>query len=151
MRTKHASLFLLLAILLGWSVTTSTAQDAGKVDTEQPAEPRLSESQRQTIKDIQIKAAKRAAPIALQLAHTARRVYENMLRDREDQRLRVRLDAEMHKVAGELLTIKGQSIRDVLRVLTPEQRKLVRTEMVKPGAPADLMELLVRIFKIPES
>lgn len=151
MRTTHPSLFLLFAILLGWSVTVSVAQDVGKVDAQRPAEHKLSELQLRTIKNVRAKAALRAAPLALRLAVTARRVYENMLRDSEDQTLRARLNAEMQRVAGELLTIKGQSIRDVIRALTREQRKLVRNEMAKPGAPADLMELIVRTFNIPES
>ena len=70
-----------------------------------------------------------------------------MLADKPDVDLRAKLDNEMKETTWELLSIKGQSIRDSVAVLTPEQKLLVRTEMAKPGAPADLMEVFGKTFK----
>lgn len=149
MRAKLIVLVLLLSVFVV-SASSATAQTAVDTETKQTAERRLSEGQLQSIKSIHNKAAKLAAPLALHLALTTKRVYENMLRDKEDPTLRARLSAEMHRAAGELLTIKGQSIREVLQVLTREQKRLIKSEMKKPDAPADLMELIVRTFNIPE-
>lgn len=52
----------------------------------------------------------------------------------------------MNKLGTELLTIKGQSIRDSVAVLTLEQKALLKSEMRKPEAPADLTELMDRLF-----
>jgi hypothetical protein len=49
-----------------------------------------------------------------------------------------------------LLSIKGQSIRDMVKVLTREQKRLIKSEMTKPGAPGDLLELITKVFGIPE-
>jgi predicted transcriptional regulator len=73
-----------------------------------------------------------------------------MLSEKEDARLRVRLEKQLHAVASKLLDVKGQSIRETVRILTPEQRQLIKAEMKKPDAPADLSELIGRIFNNPE-
>jgi hypothetical protein len=111
--------------------------------------PSLSDDQLSRIKAIRAEAEKKAAPLALRLASVARQTYGNMLSDKEDASLRERLRGEMEQVVGELLSIKGQAIRDVIGVLTPFQKQLVRSEMNKPSASGDLMEVMVRIFNIP--
>lgn len=150
MKANQSILFFLSLFVFMIAATSATAQTVPNSDTAQAAERRLSEAQLQSIKSIQTKWAKLAAPLALHLAVTVKAVYANMLRDKEDARLRERLGAEMHTVAGELLAIKGQSIREVLHVLTPIQKLLIKNEMGKANAPADLMELTVRTFNIPE-
>lgn len=94
---------------------------------------------------------KRAARVALSLAATARKIYANMLAEKEDPKLRKSLARDLHKYAGELLDIKGQSFRDALAVLTPAQRQLVREEMKKPDAPADLGEAIERVFGLKKN
>ena len=149
MRKKLSLIFLPLLVCISFA-GTATAKTAKSTWVKQDGERQLTDAQLKSIKSIQIKAAKLAVPLGLHLALVTRKVYENMLREKEDVKLRAQLSADMHKTAGELLTIKGQSIREVLRVLTPEQRRLIKTEMGKPDAPADLMELIVRAFNIPE-
>ena len=56
----------------------------------------------------------------------------------------------MDEVVVGLLSIKGQSIREMVKVLTPEQKQLIRVEMTKPGAPGDLSELIMKVFGVPE-
>jgi flagellar motor switch protein FliG len=71
-----------------------------------------------------------------------------MLADKPDARLRASLSARMEKATWALLAIKGQSVYEILRVLTPAQRQLVRSEMKKPGAPMDLSEIVAHLFKL---
>ena len=138
MRNKFAAA-LLLPFIFGSLVFVCRAQTPG-----------LSSDQIQAIKSIRIASGKKAAPLALRLAVVTKQIYENMLSEKENPALRHKLSREMEKVAGQLLAIKGQSIRDIVRVLTPEQRDVLRSEMRKPGAPADLSELIGRIFSVPE-
>jgi hypothetical protein len=35
-------------------------------------------------------------------------------------------------------------------LLTPEQKRLLREEMSKPGTPTALLDVLKRVFKLPE-
>ncbi len=147
----HRSIFVLALIVLIMSAVNVRAQSETKSETNHNAAAKLSEEQLKSIKAIRMKWAQVATPIALHLAKAARAVYENMLRDKEDPQLRATLSGEMHRAAAELLNIKGQSIREVVRVLTPEQRQLLKEEMKKPDAPADLMELADRTFNIAEN
>ncbi len=112
--------------------------------------PALSQTQKQAIQRIQAESEKTAAAAARRLAVIVRRVYENMLADKPDERLRARLSVEMKSAAWEALTIKGQSIRGIVNVLTPEQKRLVQSELRKPGASTDLTEIVARTFKITE-
>lgn len=148
MKTRLTVSILLFVVIWVMPVVRSNAQTAS--ETNQAAENRLSETQLKAIKVIRVRAALRATPLALRLAMTAKRIYENLLSDKENASLRVRLDAEIHRIGGQLLTIKGNAIREEVLVLTPEQKKLIKTEMKKPDAPADLMEVIERTFNIPE-
>lgn len=110
---------------------------------------RLSEGQRQAIQAIRSQAKKKAAPLVLQLAPLAKEANENMLADNPDaDRGRV-LGQRIRRLLGELLDIRIQSIKEALKLLAPEQRKQLKAALAKPGAPADLMELMERCFKLP--
>jgi exonuclease VII large subunit len=110
----------------------------------------LSEAQRQALKSVKTEGEKRAAPLAVQLAATVKQIYENMLSEKEDEALRLRLSKEMDETMSKLLAVKGQSVREMVAVLTPAQKQIVREEMRKPGAPGDLSELIERLFSAPE-
>jgi Spy/CpxP family protein refolding chaperone len=110
----------------------------------------LSAAQLETIKDIRAKAAREAAPTALRLAATIKQIYTNMLADKPDAKLRARLSKQMTDNTVKLLLIKGQSIREMVNALTPEQKRMLKSEMEKPGTPADLSELMEHIFNVPK-
>lgn len=142
--------FLLFPVFFGVMVTTGMAQTPPVAPNTSDAKPHLTAAQLQAIKSVRIESEKKAAPLALRLASTAKQIYKNMLSEKEDEALGQRLSREMDKVVVALLALKGQSIRDMVRVLTPEQRQLMRSEMQKPGAPGDLSELIMRVFNVPE-
>lgn len=140
----------LFALATYVSASPAVAQ-AGTSDAGQPDAGRtLSAAQVEAIKRIQADAEKRAAPAAARLAEIVGKIYENMLADRPDEKLRADLSAQMEKATWALLSIKGQSIYDIVRVLTPAQRQLVRAEMRKPGAPSDLTEIVAHVFKLDD-
>jgi len=145
------TLHSLLTILFLFVVLANVGMaQTGTTSNSSDATPHLTPAQLQSIKSIRSETERKAAPLAIRLALTVKRVYENMLSDKEDEVLRQRLSRQMNDVATQLLAIKGQSIREIVKVLTPEQRSLIRSEMKKPGAPADLSELILHVFNVPE-
>jgi hypothetical protein len=106
----------------------------------------LSAKQVETFKTLKVKTEKAAAPIAAKMAATVTRIYANMLSDHENQALRKRLGAQLHLYAGKLLDLKGESLREALRILTPEQRDTVRDALSQPGAPGDIGEVIEKTF-----
>jgi Spy/CpxP family protein refolding chaperone len=110
----------------------------------------LTDAQRQSIRRIQTEAEKKAAPALLRLAGVMSKVYANMLADKPDAKLRARLSTQMEKATWALFSIKGQSVYEILRVLTPAERQLIRNEMKKPGAPSDLSEVVTHLFKLDD-
>jgi hypothetical protein len=113
--------------------------------------PQLSAEQLIALKQVKTDSEKKALPFAMDLAVTAKAIYENMLAEKEDQQKRRKLNVKLHNAAGHLLDIKGESFRRSLAILTAEQKQLVRTEMNKPGAPVDLSEVIAKVFGIKEN
>lgn len=124
---------------------------AGVARAESPrGDPALSDSQQRKFAAIRSEAKAKAAPLALRLAALARQANANMLADQPDEAGSRQLGEEIRALLGELLDIRIRSIKDTARLLTPQQRVLLRAELAKPGAPADLMELMERTFKLRE-
>jgi len=144
---KQALVTIFLQLLLICAVAggvKAQSPAAAPVDTSQ----HLSKEQLAIMKTIQTESEKKATPVALKLAQTAKQIYQNMLADQENQTLRQELTTKLNAATTELLAIKGQSIRDIVGVLTPEQKQRVMKEMQKPGASADLTELIGKVFNI---
>jgi hypothetical protein len=150
MRARVAIRVLLVAILIWCAACATLSQTRVSATVQVDPAHTLTDAQKQEIKRIQTEAEKRAAPAALQLAGIVSKIYENMLADQPDEKLRVALSAQMEKATWALLSIKGQSIHDIVRVLTPAERQLVKAEMQKPGAPSDLSEIVAHLFKLNE-
>ena len=147
--TAPAKLFCVLLLLFAATTLTSVAT-AKAIDNSPDAAHTLSDAQQQAIKRIRGNSEKRAALPALRLARVISQIYKNMLADKPDEKLRVKLAAEMKEVTWRLLEIKGDAIRQTVNVLTPQQKQLIKAEMGKPGAPADLSELITHTFNLPE-
>ncbi len=141
----NLKILLFIAVFI-FAVSAAQAQTINPPD----AKMSLSAAQLETIKDIRAKAAREAVPTALRLAATIKQIYTNMLADKPDAKLRARLSKQMTDNTVKLLLIKGQSIREMVNALTPEQKRMLKSEMEKPGAPADLSELMEHIFNVPK-
>ena len=111
---------------------------------------KLSAEQVERLKAVKADFATRAATPALDLAATATRIYENMLSDQEDQKLRRRLESDLHKHGRTIINLKGESFRAMLAVLTTAQKQLVRKEMLLASGPADLGEIIEKTFGLKE-
>jgi Spy/CpxP family protein refolding chaperone len=149
LKTRRTILFVIfLLAIVGCTSARAGRMPAG--DTPKPAaaaRPSLTAAQKQALQAIDDEAKKKAAPVALRFAKIVKDIYENMLADQPDEDLRAKLANEMKESTWELLSIKGQAIRDSVAVLTPEQKQILRTEMAKPGAPSDLTEVIGKTFR----
>lgn len=149
MRIKLITISLGLLVYLG-AATTGAAQTSTGAESKAATAPSLSEAQKQSLMLIGTESEKKAAPLAMKLATTVKKIYENMLAENRDEALRQSLSKEMDEIVVQLLHIKGQSMWDAANVLNPAQKQLVKAEMAKPGAPGDMMEVIVRTFKLSE-
>jgi hypothetical protein len=143
-------LLVLLFLTLTALLTVTPARTPLPVHEQADAAHTLSEAQKLKIKRIQIESEQKAAQAALRLAAIVNRIYDNMLADKPDEKLRARLSAEMKDAAWTLLAIKGQTVREIVNVLTVEQKQFIKSEMRKPGAPGDLSEVISRAFKLTD-
>lgn len=148
MKTNLTIAFLILTVILPAFERTGSAQTQGSGQAAASSALSLNEAQRQAIKRIRLSGETKGALPALRLARVVKEIYENMLADKPNEALRARLSAEMKEATWKLLTIKGQMIRETVNLLTPQQKQLIKSEMRKPGAPADLGELIERTFKL---
>lgn len=154
MKSLHAA--LCLTILLSAPVASQAqayhrncgTQDTAATDSGKQAVNLLSDAQKQALRNIQARSEQSAKPFALHMAQVTKRIYANMLADKPNDTLRKQLGTEIDSVVVELLHVKGDSIRDVIGILTPAQRNLIRQEMAKPDAPADLTETIERTFHL---
>ncbi|MDT5261166.1 MAG: hypothetical protein QOC61_170 [Acidobacteriota bacterium] len=163
MKTQLSILFLILACVVACAHATAQTRKPVKTthlqnkaaagqktqDTDAPKHP-LSEEQKRAIRSILTKAKLEGVPLALMGAQGAKEFDENILSEtpsaESDQKATRKL---LDGLAG-VAELRLQTIRDVVALLTPEQKQLLRAEMSKPGTPTALLEVLARVFKLPE-
>lgn len=124
------------------ATATTAAADA-------PAYP-LSDEQQRSIQSILTKS--KAAGVALGLlgAQAALGFDENVLAEAPDAAADERATKQLLDSLAGLAKLRLQTIRDVVALLTPEQKRLLRAEMSKPGTPTALLDVLSRVFKLPQ-
>jgi hypothetical protein len=138
---KSLCLVLGCCALLAGLANTAAAQDV----------PALTDAQKSAIRALQTESEQKATQLAVQLATVVQKIYDNNLSDAPNEQLRVTLDDEMKELVSQMLLVKGNSMWAAFRLLTPEQKRIVRTEIAKPRPPGDLpdvMDLIVKIFKV---
>jgi Spy/CpxP family protein refolding chaperone len=102
----------------------------------------LTDAQKAAIRSIQNAIEQRAAPVALQLSAVVMKLYENNLSETPNEDVRQKLDAQMKDLVWQALQLKGEAMWAAFRVLTPEQRALVRADVEQPRKPGDLPDVL---------
>jgi hypothetical protein len=135
MKTKIAQ-FILFSATLTAAVSAQT-------------KPTLSPEQVTKLAAIKADTERRALPYAMQMASATKQIFENMLADKENQHLRGKLHKDLHRAAGHLLDIKGDSFRAGIAVLTADQKRLVREAIQQPGSASDLSEVIEKLFTVP--
>jgi hypothetical protein len=123
---------------------------AQAVATREP--PVLNDAQKSAIRALQSESEQKTTQAATQLAGVVQKIYENNLADTPNEELRVSLDGQMKELVWQMVAIKGNAMWAAFRLLTPEQKRLVRTEIARPrptGDLPDVLDLIVRTFQVP--
>jgi hypothetical protein len=127
---------------------------AACVAQEQPDLNRLSETQKKALEkakqSMENETKTKTVAITLKLAALAKSLDRNMLADQPDPEVDKKLLNDLvqtvtEMVAGVLQT-KIAGDREVIKLLTPEQKKLLRDEVEKAGSNPDLSELIGKLF-----
>ncbi len=138
---------LILILAFGGGAAISGQQNA----------PALSPAQRQEMQQIAQAAEEETKAQAesgvLKLGEIATRIDRNLLSETPDDAVHQRLSNELADAAAGLVRtaiyLKLNTVRDLAKVLTPEQKKLVLAELERPGTDSDLTELLKKVFPEP--
>jgi Spy/CpxP family protein refolding chaperone len=161
MRTKLMTFFFFFALAL--SVTQASAKTrAGKTAREHNAgagqkaaapfasEHPLSDEQKRAIHSILTKSKMEGVALALLGAQGAKEFDENVLSEQPNAEADQKATKKLTDAVAGVTALRLQTIRDVVALLTPEQKQLLRAEMAKPGTPTALLEVLARVFKLPD-
>jgi hypothetical protein len=135
---------------LGWMVLCATVVGAQAAPAG-PEAPPLNDAQKSAIRALQSDSEQKSAQAATQLAGIVQKIYENNLSDAPNEDLRVTLDDQMRELVWQMVSIKGNAMWTAFRLLTPEQKRVVRTEIAKPrptGDLPDVLDLIVRTFQL---
>jgi len=114
------------------------------------AVPPITDAQREALKKVltagEAEAKGKVQPSAEKLASLAKDINRSVLSDKPDEVLVTKLRAELLDTAVGLVKaavdMKLATVSDLGKVLTPEQKRFLLTELEKPGAPSDLTELV---------
>jgi hypothetical protein len=143
---------LILLILLATPLyLAAQAQDK---DKPAPAPTTLTEAQQQALQQA-LQAAEsagksEAAALAVKIAEVAKSFDRNILSGKPDAELDVKLSNQLVAAVGEVVTAalhaKLNGVREIVKVLTPEQKKILLAELDKPDTNPDLTELVGNVL-----
>ena len=145
--TRSAALFLMLA-----------AQPAAVLAQEKPPAEAdanaLTAAQKQalqqTLQSIENDSKTKAEALAQKLGLAAKSFDRYILSGKPDPELDRKMSADfvgaVTEVVAMAVQLKLSQMREIVKILTPEQRKLLLTELDKPDSNPDLTELAAKVF-----
>ena len=128
-----------------------TAAGQPPAASSSPMDVPLNDVQKSAIRALQGESEQKTAQAAAQLAGIVQKIYENNLSDTPNEELRATLDNQMRDLVWQMVSIKGNAMWTAFRLLTPEQKRIVRTEIARPrptGDLPDVLDLIVRTFQV---
>jgi Spy/CpxP family protein refolding chaperone len=149
MFTIRLTLLMLLATPLYLA-----AQDKPAEAKPAPAPNALTGAQQQALQQA-VQAAEsagqtEAAPLAAKIAVIAKSFDRNILSDKPDADLDGKLSNQLVAAVGEVVTAalhaKLNGVHEIVKVLTPEQKKVLLAELEKPDTNPDLTELVGNVL-----
>lgn len=159
MRTKLIALMFAVAFAAsgasaqtrktGARARVKTADAAKAAVADAPKYP-LSEEQKRAIHSIIAKSKAEGAVLGLAGAQGAKEFDENILSESPSTEADAKATKRLLDALAGVAELRLEAIREVVALLTPEQKRLLREEMSKPGTPTALLDVLKRVFKLPE-
>lgn len=157
-RARLTAILFFFTLCLNVAAVPASAQSRGRArkatppvapKPSAPAYP-LSEEQKSAIRSILTKSKLEGAVLALLGAQAAKEFDENVLAEAPAAASDERATKQLLDALAGVARLRLQTIRDVVALLTPEQKRLLRAEMSKPGTPTALLDVLSRVFKLPQ-
>ena len=119
-----------------------------------PAPNMLSEAQQQALQQalqaVENTAKSEAAPLAEKIGTIAKSFDRNVLSEKPDAELDGKLSNQLVAAVAEVVTAelhaKLNGVREIIKVLTAPQKKILLAELDKPDTNPDLMELVSSVL-----
>jgi hypothetical protein len=113
--------------------------------------PTLTEAQKQMLKSAETDLTSKMAPLAERVSRTAKDLNRALLADKADPGMRRKLADDLaNAVSGlavEAIRLRVLALGAIIDSLSPEQKSLLRAELDKPGADADLLNVIRKVFE----
>jgi hypothetical protein len=143
---KFSSLYL--PILLLASASFLSAQDAASKGNTLTAEQKQALQQKaQTLENDTKSQAEKATA---KMSEIAKSIDRNLLSGKPDDELDRKLSAdfaaEVTNLVSAAIQAKLSASKEMVKVLTPDQKAVLLAEVEKPGANPDLTELISKVF-----
>ena len=116
-----------------------------------PVRPTLTEPQKQMLKAAETDLTSKMAPFAERVSRTAKDLNRALLADKADPDVQRKLADDLanavSELAAEAIRLRVSALGAIIDSLSPEQRSLLRAELDKPGADADLLNVIKKVFE----
>jgi len=110
----------------------------------------LTDAQKQMLKAADTEFSAKIQPLAEKLGRTAKELDRVLLSDKRDPEVERKLADELADAVSQIVTgairLRVAAVHDIVNTLTPEQKKLLLTELDRPDANPDLIELMKKVF-----
>ena len=107
----------------------------------------------QKVQSLESDSKAQAEKFTAQIADIAKKIDRNLLSGQPDLELDRKLSADFDAAVTNLVSSAIRSkltvSREIAKVLTPDQKAVLLTELEKPGANPDLAELINKVFAEP--
>jgi hypothetical protein len=112
--------------------------------------PTLTDAQKQMLKSAEADLAGKMTPLAEKISRIAKDLNRALLADKADPGVKKKLADDLanavSELAGEAIRIRVAALGAIIDSFSPEQKSLLRAELDKPGADADLLNVIKQVF-----
>ena len=141
-------LVLIAVVLTAIPIATAAFQAPAAAPRLRPA---LTEAQKQMLKSAETDLAGKMAPLAEKVNRIAKDLNRVLLADKADPDMRKKLADDLANavsgLAAEAIRLRVSALGAMIDSFSPEQKSLLRTELDKPGADADLLNVIKKVFE----
>ena len=110
----------------------------------------MTDAQKQMLKSAETDLAGKMAPLAERISKIAKDLNRALLADKADPDVKKKLADDLANavsgLAAEAIRLRVSALGAIIDSLSPEQKSLLRAELDKPGADADLLNVIKQVF-----
>ena len=140
-------LALIAVALTAVPIATPAFQSPGAARSVRPT---LTEAQKQMLKSAETDLAGKMAPLAEKVSRAASDLNRALVAEKGDPDTQRKLADDLANavsgLAAEAIRLRVSALRAIVDSLSPEQKSLLRAELDKPGADADLLNVIKKVF-----